>query len=46
MNTKILASNIQTLRLKKSWTQNDLAEFMNVSRQHWIIFVVLMLIKT
>lgn len=33
MNTKILASNIQTLRLEKSWTQNDLAEFMNVSRQ-------------
>lgn len=33
MNIKILASNIQHLRIEKNWTQNDLADFMNVSRQ-------------
>lgn len=33
MNIKILASNIQHLRLEKNWTQNDLADFLNVSRQ-------------
>jgi len=33
MNTKILASNIQHLRIEKNWTQNDIADFMNVSRQ-------------
>lgn len=33
MNTKILASNIYELRTEKQWTQNDLADFLNVSRQ-------------
>lgn len=33
MNSRILASNIQHLRNEKNWTQNELADFMNVSRQ-------------
>lgn len=33
MNIRILASNIQYYRNERNWTQYELAEFMNVSRQ-------------
>mgnify|MGYP004702860097 CR=1 FL=1 len=33
MNVKIFASNISALRLMKGWTQEDLAIFLNVTRQ-------------
>lgn len=33
MDSKILASNILTLRNEKKWSQIDLAKFLNVSRQ-------------